>query len=71
MIHDHLCDEDSPFLHTCLGCELVRNVRDDEHYRIIERLQAMPPDTTRDQVIQAITPGREGWGPHVPVTDVG
>ncbi len=54
LMHDHLCfSEDEGF---CLECARLEVIREDERYRVLEQLAAMPAGWTRDQVIEAIRP---------------
>ena len=45
MQHDHLCMTPEPFGPICVSCAAIENVREDEHYRILEKLEVLPVDT--------------------------
>lgn len=53
-MHDHLCMTEGDGF--CLECAELENIREDERYRVLEQLAAMPADWTRDQVAEAIRP---------------
>lgn len=54
MQHDSLCSSQDQAL--CLECAQIVNIREDERYRVMEQLAAMPPDWARDQIADAIKP---------------
>ena len=54
MAHDHLCSSESEGF--CLECAQIVNIREDERYRVLEQLAAMPADVTRDQIAELIRP---------------
>lgn len=54
MIHDHLCFSETDGL--CLECAQLENIREDERYRVIEQITAMPADSSRDYIIAAVAP---------------
>ena len=56
MQHYHLCVNLDIIGPICVTCATIENVREDEHYRIIDGLELLPPNTTLAQVIEHITP---------------
>ena len=56
MQHDHLCVNPDIFGPICVTCASIENVREDEHYRIMEKLETLPANTTLTEVIELITP---------------
>jgi len=56
MQHDHLCVDPDIFGPICVTCASIENVREDEHYRIIEKLETLPADTHLTAVIELIQP---------------
>jgi|GEM_PF-2702728 len=56
MQHDHLCVNPDIFGPICVTCASIENVREDEHYRIIEKLETLPADTHLAAVIKLIQP---------------
>ena len=56
MQHDRSCVNPDIFGPICVTCASIENVRKDEHYRIIEKLEALPADTHLAAVIELIQP---------------
>ncbi len=56
MQHDHLCVTPEPFGPICVSCAAIENVREDEHYRILEKLEVLPANTPLAAVIELIRP---------------
>jgi len=54
MAHDHLCPSESNRF--CLECAQLENIREDERYRVLEQIAAMPAGSTRGQIADAIRP---------------
>lgn len=54
MTHDPLCFSEQVDL--CLECAQLENIREDERYRVIEQITAMPADSSRDDIIDAVAP---------------
>ena len=52
--HDHLCLSRSSGL--CLECAQLENIREDERYRVLEQITAMPADSSRDDILAAVAP---------------
>ena len=40
----------------CLECAQLENIREDERYRVIEQIAAMPVDSSRDDIYEAVAP---------------
>jgi hypothetical protein len=56
MQHDNLCLTPEPFGPICLSCANIENVREDEHYRIIEKLETLPHNSSLVEIIEIIRP---------------
>jgi hypothetical protein len=56
MRHDNLCLTPEPVGPICLSCATIENVREDEHYRIVEKLGTLPTNTSLKEVIEFINP---------------
>lgn len=54
MAHDPLCLSERAGL--CLECAQLENIREDERYRVLEQITAMPADSSRDDIIAAVAP---------------
>ncbi len=54
--HDPLSLTPEPFGPICISCAAIENEREDEHYRIIEKLETLPAHTTLAEVIEHIQP---------------
>jgi hypothetical protein len=53
-MHEHLCFSEADGF--CIECARLENIREDERYRVLEQLAAMPADWTRNQIFEAIEP---------------
>lgn len=40
----------------CLECAQLENILEDERYRVLEQIAALPTELTRDQIADAIRP---------------
>ena len=56
MQHDHLCVNPDIFGRICVTCASIENVREDEHYRIIEKLEILPANTSLTEIVNIIRP---------------
>lgn len=73
-IHDHLCSQQTQ-VGFCLQCAQIENIREDERYRVVEQIMAMPTGASVEAVVNAIMPidgdplrkgeprADLGWGP--------
>jgi len=53
-LHDSICSsEDDGFCWECVG---IVNIREDERYRVVEQIMAMPMDSSPIEVADAIMP---------------
>lgn len=54
MAHDPLClSEQAGF---CLECAQLENIREAERYMVVAQIKAMPADSSRDEIINAVDP---------------
>jgi len=54
MAHDPLClSEQAGF---CLECAQLENIREAERYMVVAQIRAMPTDSSRDEIINAVDP---------------
>ena len=53
-LHDSLCSNQSDEF--CWNCVGIVNAREDERYRVIEQIMAMPSDVSRGEIVDAIMP---------------
>lgn len=54
MAHDPLClSERAGF---CLECAQLENIREAERYMVVAQIKAMPADSCRDEIIDAVAP---------------
>jgi len=54
MLHDHLCTNTSEGL--CFDCAEIESIREDDRYRVLEQISAMPQTVNRNDIINAIRP---------------
>ena len=72
--HDHICSQETQ-VDFCLECAQIENIREDERYRVVEQIMAMPENWSIEAVVKAILPidgdplrkkeprADLGWGP--------
>lgn len=54
MAHDPLClSKQAGF---CSECAQLENIRENERYMVVAQIKAMPADSSRDEIINAVDP---------------
>ena len=54
MAHEPLCLNERPGF--CLECAQLENIREAERYMVVAQIKALPADSSRDEIIEAVAP---------------